>query len=135
MRNIEYMGLIKALSGEDKLYVIWGHAMNSENTGPFVNLKELEKFNRVDANWTVFSPTYYRMLEKFQIRDVYKALYEKDNVYLIALNDRFFLTYLQIFIKEHYNEDILFEPLLVWYDNSRCVFKVYREGDKKPQAQ
>jgi len=126
IKNTEYTLITEQLSHKDKVYVVWGSALNMEDMWPLSDPGKLKNFNIITSGWLTHSPYYYFLLKKFGITDVYMALYEKDNVFLICRNDGEMLKLLQLYIKEHYNQDVLFKPLLLWDNNRRCVVKVYK---------
>jgi len=126
IKSSEYARITEELSHKEKIYVVWGNALNMEDMGPLSAPEKLKNFNIITSGWLTHSPYYYFLLKKFEITDIYRALYEKDNVFLICRNDQEMLKLLQFYIKEHYNQDVLFRPILLWDENSRCAVKVYK---------
>jgi hypothetical protein len=127
-RNRELSTVMRSLSGESKLYVVWGNALNVEELNPLTSLEELRKLTILAGGWLLFSPVYDGILERFGIRDVYRALYEKDNVFLICRNSDYDMKLLQSYLKQHYDQDVVLEKVLLWDNNRRCVVKIRRKG-------
>ena len=93
----------------DKLFVMWGGALNIEHLSPFKNVKELGTLNILGTGCATHSPLNDRILERFSIVDIYVALYEKDNVFLICSEEKTGL--LKKYIDEHYKQNIRFEKI------------------------
>jgi hypothetical protein len=99
--------MLKLAPRPDELYVVWMSPLPSQGVFPLKNLKSLlNGMNIVALSWPQRTPFFYEMLDRFQIRDIVRALSERNDVYLVTLP--FLLPYLERFIKEHHNYTVRF---------------------------
>jgi hypothetical protein len=120
-------GLIKSISSqENNLYVTWGADFPFEYISPYSNLTELKHSKIYPLGFFTQSPTSYSILEKYNINNLYTALYLNDNLLLMSSFSK--LHFLQTFIKEHYDTAIYFKPLINYnYNNEKMgVYKAIR---------
>jgi hypothetical protein len=80
----------------------------------------------LDLGWLTFSPAYESVLREFDIQSVPEALYEKENVYLMAPSGS--LPAILVFIEEHH---ILKVDASVIYRMPGTDIELYKLGKKK----
>ncbi|MHB8880759.1 MAG: hypothetical protein ACYC69_04505 [Thermodesulfovibrionales bacterium] len=108
-------------SDRSSLYVIWGASFPYEFFSPFDNLgTELASFRMLGINTLSNTPINAKVMAENQMKDVYKDLYEKDNLYLIS-NPYLNILYKQ-YVKEHHNKVVDF--VLVFTSPLFSSFKV-----------
>lgn len=95
--------------GDEALIVNWGgSSINSEHIDPFSSIEDMPEINYLGLGWSTFSPYYISVLDKYDIDDLYLAIFQDKNVYLVA--NQSYIKYLLIYMQEHY-PDINFKPL------------------------
>ena len=94
----------------DQLFVIWGASFPRELISPDGNLDFMTSFKWVNVGYAAQTPVMQQRLVQFGITDVYRGLYEKDNVYLSA--DRGMLPLLFEYVREHYGVELTAKTVL-----------------------
>lgn len=98
------------LSGQgqrEHIFVFVCPAFPFEWMNPFSAGEELRKLKQIHLGPTSPSPVYHETLKRYSIKDVYTALYERKDVYMVGRPSR--LGVLVEFVREHYRENIDFE--------------------------
>ncbi len=107
---VEYQNIFKYFpAGKNNLVFIWDSSLPLQWMHPFDNYSRFKNRSVMSGGWTQRTPHDLLLLKRFNINNIYTALYENKNFYLIALPQ--YTELLQIFMKEHYNKDIYFESL------------------------
>lgn len=107
---IEYQDIFKYLpDGKDKLIFIWDSSLPLQWLQPFDNYSRFKNRSIISGGWTQRTPHDLILLKKFNANNIYTALYENNNIYLIAIPQ--YTELLQIFMKEHYSKNVSFESL------------------------
>jgi hypothetical protein len=96
---------------KDALLVFSGGILNLERLSVFSNLQEYKSLNIVFTGWFSNSPITLRTLERFQIRDLYSALFERDNVLILVVKNNTGKC-LKRFMWEHYQRQIDYIPVI-----------------------
>lgn len=109
---------------DDQLFIVWGAAFPYTRILPLDNFDYLGNMKLISLGTTLRTPITRARMKEYGVSDIYKALYEKDNVYLITNNDRHLYYYTE-FIKEHYGADIQFR--LAFKGNGFRVLNVFDE--------
>ncbi|MFP4497582.1 MAG: hypothetical protein ACLFQV_05165 [Vulcanimicrobiota bacterium] len=86
---------------------------------PFDNLDVYKDFKIALISVETRFGLYKRRIRQYNIKNLSKALYQKDNVYLVAEYSR--IGGYEIFVKENYNADII--PVTV-FDKEFTVIKM-----------
>lgn len=103
-----YLDTLKKLNpSSENLYVVWGpdllvHFPRVSSPNLYPNMK------LICTGWPLYTKVAQERLKEFQISDLYQALYEKENVYLVSDKGR--ESGLVEFIKAHYGVDVYFDP-------------------------
>ncbi|MCD6307427.1 MAG: hypothetical protein J7M24_00370 [Candidatus Latescibacteria bacterium] len=92
----------------DQLYVVWGASVPWENISQFDTLDFIRDWKLIILGTTLRTPITKKRMKQFGIDNIYRALFEKDNVFLVVRNNRY-LNYYKQFVREHYNTPITFE--------------------------
>lgn len=96
--------VIQKLSDEDKIYVIQGGA-NLEDKVIFFSMPQKKEYlDMVQLGWMINTPFYYKTLEKYSIDDIYEAIVDRDDVYVICAQS--VTEILKKFIYEHYDRHV-----------------------------
>ncbi|MBU4016308.1 hypothetical protein KJ980_02690 [Patescibacteria group bacterium] len=123
---IEYQKIFKYLpDGKNKLVYIWNISLPLQWMSPFDNYSRYRNRSIITGGWTQRTPHDLLLLKRFNIDNIYTALYENNNIYLIAIPE--YTELLQIFMKEHYHKNIYFVSL----HNFKFTISPY--DDAKPQ--
>jgi len=96
-------------SNKNSLVFIWDSSLPFQWIHPFDNYSRFKNRSIIFGGWTQRTPHDLLLLKKFGINNIYTALYENNNIYLLAIPQ--YTELLQIFMKEHYNKNIYFESL------------------------
>ena len=118
-----------------QLFMVVGAAFPYEWSSPLNNFSEFRELVILHFGCNTHSPIYNALIKKFGIDNVYKALYERPDVWLICSSD--FIDHLETFICEHYGERPQFEdqtgiltpttPLVQDYLRCFRIFKGHSE--------
>lgn len=123
-QNIEAFG-----PNPDELYVIWSDALPLQLIiDPLRAQPRLKNFAALQLGVGQHEPTVQKQLAHFGIRDLYTALFNRGDIYLIAYSHD--LPLLEAYIKEHYNLGIEYE---VHYKSEYFeIYRVMQEGGGEP---
>jgi len=114
IKKVENLGLKKTVSeldpSADQLYVVWGASVPWENIRPFDTLDFIRDWKLIILGTTLRTPITKKRMNQFGIDNIYKALFEKDNVFLVVRNNRYLYYYKQ-FVQEHYDTRVQFENI------------------------
>lgn len=121
--------LIKAISPQkDNLYLLWWPAFPYEYISPYSNLRELDHFKIYPLGYFAHSPISHSIFKKYNIDNLFKAIYQKDNILLMSSFSN--LSLLQAFIKEHYDAEIYFVPLFEYYSRGKMgIYKALKNNN------
>ena len=109
---------------EDQLFVVWGATLPYEHILPFDTMEFMKNFKLISLGTTLRTPVTKARMKEFSITDIYKALYEKDNVFLIVNNMRYLYYYTQ-YVLEHFDVNVQFR--YVFRSSVFSIIKVYDE--------
>jgi hypothetical protein len=98
----------QANSQPQKLYVCWEAAFPFEFISPLDNLADWTNLTTYTLAWMQRTPWLDEIKARFAIPDLAAALYERDDLVLIATNEHRSL--FETFAKEHYGADVEFIP-------------------------
>ncbi|MBT4483320.1 MAG: hypothetical protein HOC71_06550 [Candidatus Latescibacteria bacterium] len=113
-------------SDKNKLFVNWGASFPHTKILPFENLEFLSDFNVLQLGTSTRSPFNKMRKADFNIKDLYRAMYEKDNIYFIVSNLRY-LYYFANHVQEHLNMDVQYT--YYFEDRNLKVIRVVDETD------
>jgi hypothetical protein len=124
-RNKELNKSIRDLNPQrHQLFVIWPISFPYVALSPFQPMRELSDFRMLGLGWPGQSPIVWNILKEFEIGDLHKALYEKQNVLLVNREGRNELY--KRYVREHYGVDVDFK---VYYkDGNFSVYQVTKIG-------
>lgn len=91
----------------DELYVPWGSAFPYELIHPDESLDYLRNLKLLSIGAAMRTPTINQRMAQFEIGDLYRALYERPNVWLLASRER--LALFREYVREHYGTDVAVE--------------------------
>ena len=117
-------GLVDIAPSADRLYVVWGASLPFELIPPLSSMDELREMKIFFLASGTRSRYNAARLEEFGIDDIHRAIYTRDDVFVIsndALN-RLFVAY----VAEHYGEPIEFFPVAQYTEGDWHLFTVYR---------
>ncbi len=119
--------LAQQIGGNKSLLVSWGAAFPFESIKPFEDISYLKQLNIFSLGWGQQLPASERMLQKFQITDLYTAIAERPDVYLLLRSYQ--LKELELYrnyMREHYGKEVewqqLHNPLAAF--NGSSLFKI-----------
>ena len=92
---------------KDQLFIVWGASLPYVDILPFDTMDFMENFNLISLGTTLRTPVTKARMKEFGIDNIYRAPYEKKNIYFIVRNNKYLFLYTQ-FVKEHYDVDIKF---------------------------
>jgi hypothetical protein len=120
--NEKFNSIIELMCpSKDKLFVVWGASLPIEWISPYSNLSEYEKLKLLNLGWFNHSPIFCEIMRQFQIKDLYVALCDKENVLLVVRGERR-LGWLRKYMSEHYGWKIEFNVI-----SAGLVYKVRRQ--------
>lgn len=114
---------------EPPLFVCWGAAYPSQ-WAPLFHL--LDEVSLLPLGWSTHSPPWEATMRRYSIDNVYKALYERDDVFLMCSPNKIKL--LELFVKEHLGEDIIAECMLEDRATNVYVYKMHRLANLSNQS-
>jgi hypothetical protein len=106
--------LNEANAQPQKLYVSWEAALPLQLVSPFDNLSSWSKISLLSLAWPQRTPWQEDFKRRFGVSDVARALYERDDIVLIATDTHKSL--FTTFAKEHFNADVAFVPFRQYSD-------------------
>jgi hypothetical protein len=117
-------GLAELASDEKRLYVVWAATLPLEFTPPFSDMDEFRALQFVRLASETRAPYNSQRLVEFGIDDLHRAIYMRDDVFVIANDDlcRLFVAY----VAEHYGERIAFRPVARYGVDDWHLFSVFR---------
>ena len=125
-----------AQSGQQPVFVVWGAAFPYEWTPLFSDNRALSHLPIINLGWSTHSPLYRQSLKRHSIENIYQALYERPDVYLIAWNDA--LPLLVTFVEEHFGETIMIESIRTYMNNfpsrSGQIYVTVSKAFRKPKT-
>jgi hypothetical protein len=123
-------GFVKVIANPNVLYVVWPLAFPYEYISPFSNLEELNSFHIYPLSYISHSPISKEIRTKFGVNNIYKALYERDNVLLMFSPD--ILPPLKDFIAEHYKASVYFKQLFNYKvtENQMGVYQALKNNEQ-----
>jgi hypothetical protein len=94
----------------DQLYVVWGGLFPYELLLTESDIQAMHDFKLLGSGFCTQSPIEDARLKEFQIDDIYRALLERDNVFMISSEylNKYFIKY----VREHYGKRIHAKRLL-----------------------
>ncbi|MFA5014520.1 MAG: hypothetical protein WC549_03145 [Actinomycetota bacterium] len=96
--------VIEKLSEENKIYVVQGGANLEDKVISFSIPQKKEYLNMIQLGWMIHTPFYYKALEKYSIDDIYEAIIDRDDIYVIC--GQGLIEVIRKFVYEHYNRDV-----------------------------
>ena len=121
LRCVEVVGLVQSGSaarsvwrrilraiprGDDRLYVAWDFPWAL--IPPGATLKDFSGLRTLPGGWMQMCPCHAAMLREFRVKDVGRALLERDDVFLIARENH--LLDFNNYAADHYGWRLAFEP-------------------------
>jgi hypothetical protein len=86
----------------DQLFVCWSDQFPFEHlVAPLASLDGLRDFHCVSLSWILPTPITSRRKEEYQISDIYRAIWERPDVYLVASRD--LVVMYQVYVEQNYN--------------------------------
>ncbi len=113
----------------DDLYVIWG-SVPWESILPFDTLDFMRDWKLVLLGTTLRTPITKARLAEFGIDNIYRALYERPNVFIVTRNRRYLYFYSQ-YVLEHFGENLQFQ--YVFRSPEFYVTQVYPDADSQEE--
>ncbi len=113
---------------EDDLYLVWGAAVPWESLSPFDTLSFMRDWKLIILGTTLRTPITKARKEQFGIDNLYKALYEHDNINIIIRNIRYLYIY-RVLVNEHYGVDLKFKNEFASNDFNVVKVGLIEEGD------
>jgi hypothetical protein len=103
MKHRESQELYHELNPQpDQLYVVWRECFRFEDLlTPFGDIGIMHNFRCVSMSLLLPTPFTQRRLQEFKIDDIYLAICDRPDVYLIAIPD--LVIYLHRYLNEHYH--------------------------------
>jgi len=96
--------VIEKLADENKIYVSWGATGLSDKVIFFSTMQWKDYPHIIQLGWRIHTPYYNKTLEKYSVGNIYKAIVEREDVFVIcggAGVKRFIK-----FMSEHYNKSV-----------------------------
>jgi hypothetical protein len=106
-----------------QLYVTWGASFPYELVPPLDPLREFRDLRILSLGVMTQSPVTAARMTEFGIDDLYRALYERDDILLISTDAHNRL--LEQFVREHHGVSIAAVPV-AQYDLGECRGREYR---------
>jgi hypothetical protein len=100
----------KLLTQKEKIIVLWGGSLNVEQLSPLSTLQEYKGINLLWLGCSTYSPTYWKMMRKYNIENPYKAIYQNKSMLLVC-HEKTHGEYLKTFIREHYHQIVKLKPV------------------------
>jgi hypothetical protein len=95
---------------DDQLFVIWGGSFPYEGlVRPLEPLTQLESFKCMGLGVGLQTPMSNERLREFRIDDLCRAIYERNDVFLVS--DEPLNALLATYVEEHYDARIVFRPV------------------------
>ncbi len=125
--NIWFHNLMDVFNpNPNNLYIVWGEGFPYPLISPFDNLEYLENLNTIGVGVPP-TPTTKEVLAKYNIKDVYMAMLEKNNVFLcLHPAHKYKQEMLEKYMLEHYNLSINYNPIF-----RSGAFNVYKITEMK----
>ena len=117
------------------ILVVWAGAFPVEWASVFSDgTTGLPCQGRVEFGWVTHSPHYNANLQKLSIRNISRAIYERQDVYLVTKLEN--MPLLVTFIKEHFGDEIAYRelfryPLAPFANRTVSIIKAYRVDPAK----
>ncbi|MCI4625514.1 MAG: hypothetical protein L3V56_06095 [Candidatus Magnetoovum sp. WYHC-5] len=122
--NQEVRAAVQAINPRaEQLYVVWGPAFPFERLLPFDGFEYLENFKVLWLCGLTVTPFFDERMKSFQIEDINKALYEKQNVFVFIPEQ--IIRYYAEFVKAHYGDELEFGRF-----SGTNVFSLYKVTKK-----
>jgi len=100
--------LIKLRPTKDQLYVVWGASLPYTSILPFESYDYLQNFKYISLGSRLRTPIAEKRMREYGVKDIYRDLYSKDNIFLIINNLRYAYLYSQ-YVLEHYGIKVQFK--------------------------
>lgn len=97
--------VIERLSDEEKIYIIWGATGLEDKTISFSIPPQKNYLNIIQLGWMINSPYYNKALDKYSIDDIYKAIVDRDDIFVICSQGA--TEMFSGFVSEHYKRDVI----------------------------
>jgi hypothetical protein len=116
------------------LFVDWAASMHGEVLAPWGGPEKLRGICFLPIGTMSRTPFVQARLEEFGIRDIFKAMYSRDDVYVIWMSEKFYKAF-KLYVKEHYNAtvrvvDRRFVPPLELTDG-RVIIGIFKLGPEQ----
>jgi hypothetical protein len=113
------------------LFVDWAASLHGEVLAPWGGPEKLRGIRLLPIGTMSRTPFVRARLEEFGISDIYRAIYTRDDVYVILMSERFYKAF-KAYVKEHYNASVrvvsrLFVPPLELTDG-HVIIGVFKIG-------
>lgn len=105
--------LSRQIGGNEKLLVSWGAAFPFERIKPFEDISYLSRLSIFSLGAGQQSPEAERVLKKHRITDLYTAIAERPDVYLLigSYYKRKELELYRNYMREHYGKEVVYQEL------------------------
>ena len=124
--RLSYNETIASLKNhDDKVFIVPNCAYPYLGIPIFTHPKNLELGNIVFTGWLIQLPPFNQMLAKYNIKNITKDLYERDDLYLTITCGYL----IQHFIKENYNDDI---KIVRFDEPGFSYFKLIKQDEPIP---
>jgi len=108
--NEKWLAALAALDPQpDQLYVCWGAQFPYELLSPDDNLDCVRNLKILPLGTSLRTPTTDARQAQFGITDLYRALYEKENVFLVAGQPS--VEAYRTYVREHYGVEVRARPV------------------------
>jgi hypothetical protein len=106
--NAKFRGALAELASRpNRLYVPWGALLHYELIHPDDNLEDLRHLKLLPIGAGLRTPTTNQRMAEFKISDLYLAICERDDVWLVATRD--WVDVYRVYMREHYGIDVVVE--------------------------
>jgi hypothetical protein len=93
----------------DQLFVCWSDQFPFEHlVAPLADLGTLRDFRCVSLSWILPTPITSRRMHEYRLPDVYRAIWERPDVYLVASRD--LVVMYQFYVEQNYNVRVRCRP-------------------------
>ena len=137
-RTIDKMSADILTLDQRPILVFWGSAFPEEWASAFSNeLAGLPCKGRIELGWAAHSPVFKANLRKLSIQNVCKAVYDRQDVYLVAKLEN--MPLLVTFVKEHHGVEIAYREIFRYAharggDGTVSIVKAYRVSPAKDET-
>ena len=101
IKQKEFEITIDNMKKEGGLYVRWGAVPLHDRKVFFYTPESLKGLKYIQQGWSMHSPIYNEILERYSIENIYLDIIERDDIYVLCSKEQ--ANIFKIFMKEHYS--------------------------------